>query len=152
MVRATVLRKLIAIGVASCVLAAPTRAAEWPNRPVTLVAPFAAGGSTDVLARIFAARMSELLGQQVIVENVAGAGGMIGAQRVAKAAPDGYKFVLGNTGNFAQGQSLHSKPTYNSKTDFSPVALVAEQPIVLVVRNDLPANNLREFIAYAKAN
>ena len=100
----------------------------------------------------FAARLSELLGQQVIFENVGGAGGMIGASRVAKAAPDGYQFVLGSSGTHALNQTLYKNPLYNAATDFAPVALVAEQPLVLVARKDLPADNLPEFIAYAKAN
>lgn len=151
--RPAILSEMIAIGLAlSTFAAAPVAAQDWPSRPLTMVVPFAAGGSTDVLGRVFAGRMSELLGQQVIVENITGAGGMIGGQRVAKAMPDGYQFVLGNTGNFAQSQSLHKKPSYNSLKDFSPVALLAEQPIVLIVRKDLPANNLHEFITYAKAN
>jgi len=134
--------------------AAPMAASaqDWPTRPVTLVVSYPAGASDDVLARILAPRLSELLGQQVIVENVGGAGGMIGVSRVAKAAPDGYQFVLGGLGTFAAIQTLHPKPLYNSATDFEPVALIVEQPVVLVVRKDLPVGNLREFIAYAKAN
>jgi tripartite-type tricarboxylate transporter receptor subunit TctC len=96
--------------------------------------------------------LSDALQQQVIVENVGGAGGMIGAARVAKSAPDGYQFVLGNVGTHAVSQTLYKTPFYNSMTDFSPVVLVADLSLVLVARKDLPANNLQEFIAYAKAN
>jgi tripartite-type tricarboxylate transporter receptor subunit TctC len=103
-------------------------------------------------SRILAPRLSGLLGQQVIVENVGGAGGMIGVSRVAKAAPDGYQFVLGNLGTFAATQTLHSRPLYNSTTDFEPVALIVEQSAILIARKDLPVHNLQEFIAYAKAN
>jgi tripartite-type tricarboxylate transporter receptor subunit TctC len=117
-----------------------------------MVVPLAAGGAGDVLARILASRLSELLGQQVIVENVGGAGGMVGASRVAKAAPDGYQFVYGNVGTHAANQTLYEKPLYNAATDFAPVALIAEQPIVLIARRDYPANNLQDFIAYAKVN
>jgi tripartite-type tricarboxylate transporter receptor subunit TctC len=124
----------------------------WPNRPVSMVVPFAPGGSVDVMGRILSARLSEVLGQQVIVENVPGAGGMLGSARVAKAPPDGYEFVLGIAGTHAQNQTLYKKPLYNAATDFAPVALVAEQPTVLVTRNDLPPDTLPEFIAYAKAN
>ncbi|MGA7486255.1 MAG: tripartite tricarboxylate transporter substrate-binding protein [Xanthobacteraceae bacterium] len=124
----------------------------YPTKPVTMIIPFAAGGPTDVLGRVMAQRMSELLGQQVIVENVGGAGGMTGSRRVADAAPDGYTFVLGTVGTHAQSQTMYKKPLYNSATDFTPVALVAEVPIVLIARKDLPVNNLKEFIAYAKAN
>jgi tripartite-type tricarboxylate transporter receptor subunit TctC len=127
-------------------------AQEWPTRPITLVVPFAAGGPVDVIARIVQQRLSEILRQQVIVENVGGAGGMTGAQRVQHAAPDGYTFVLGSSGTHAINQSLYKKPLYNAATDFTPVILVAEAPLVLITRNDLPVNNLQEFITYAKAN
>ena len=127
-------------------------AQEWPTRPVTMVVPFAAGGPTDVVGRIFAGRVSELLGKQIIVENVVGAGGMTGSYRVAKAAPDGYQFGIGNVGTHAQNQSLYKNPLYNAATDFAHVGLVFEAPIVLVTRMDFPANNLQDFIAYTKAN
>src|SRR5262249_1922158 len=104
------------------------------------------------LGRIVAARMSELLGQQVIVENVGGAGGMVGTARVARAEPDGYQFVLGGTDTLAQNQSLYRNPQYNAATDFAPVGLVGDQALLLVVRKELPANNLKEFAAYAQAN
>jgi tripartite-type tricarboxylate transporter receptor subunit TctC len=105
-----------------------------------------------VLGRVVAQRMSELLGQQVVVENVGGAGGMTGSKRVADAAADGYTFVVGTVGTHAQSQTMYKKPLYNAVTDFTPVALMAEVPIILVVRKDLPANNFREFVTYAKAN
>ena len=127
-------------------------AQAYPNKPMTMIIPFAAGGPTDVLGRVMAQRMSELLGQQVIVENVGGAGGMTGSKRVADAAPDGYTLVLGTVGTHAQSQTIYKKPLYHSVTDFTPVALVAEVPIVLITRKDLPVTNLKEFIAYAKAN
>jgi len=130
---------------------AQATAQDWPTRPVTMVYPFTAGSSADVLGRLFASRLSELLGQPIIFENVGGAGGMTGSNRVAKAAPDGYQFVLGGT-FMALNQTLYKKPLYNLKTDFTPVALIVEQPIVLIARKDLPANNLSEFIAYARAN
>ena len=128
------------------------RAQEWPTRPVTMVIPFAAGGAADIVGRILAVRLSELLGRQVLVENVPGAGGMTGTIRVARAAPDGYQFVLGSVGTHAANQTLYKNPGYNAATDFAPVALIVDQPIVLVTRKDLPANNLQEFIAYARAN
>ncbi len=127
-------------------------AQEWPTRPVTMVIPFAAGGPQDGIGRIVAQRMGEILGQTVIVENVGGAGGMTGSDRVARADPDGYQFVLGSVGTHAQNQLLYKKPAYNAATDFAPVALIAETPLVLITRKDLPPNNLSEFIAYAKAN
>jgi len=135
------------------VMTVPLAAAQtWPARPVTMVVPFAAGSASDSVGRVVSARLSEILGQQVIIENVGGAGGMTGVSRVAKAAPDGYQFVLGGIDTFAQNQTLYKKPLYNAVTDFAPVALVVDQPLVLVIRNELPAGNLREFIAYAKAN
>jgi tripartite-type tricarboxylate transporter receptor subunit TctC len=127
-------------------------AENFPERPMTMVIPFAAGGPTDVLGRVVAARMSEVLGQQVIVENVGGAGGMTGSARVARAAPDGYQFVLGTVGTHAQGQTLYRHPLYNAVTDFTPVILVAEVPIVLISRKDLPVSNFQEFVSYAKTN
>jgi tripartite-type tricarboxylate transporter receptor subunit TctC len=148
------MRKLRLAVVLAATLAAvgSAQAQEWPTRPLTMVVPFAAGGIGDVLGRMLASRLSELLGRQVIVENVGGAGGMAGAARVAKAAPDGYTFVLGSAGTHAHNQTLYKSPLYNAATDFAPVALVVEQPVLLVVRKDLPPGNLPEFIDYAKAN
>ena len=124
----------------------------WPTRPVTMIVPFAAGGPTDVVGRILAQRLGEVLGQQVIVENLGGAGGMAGAQKIAQARPDGYQILLGTVGTQAYSQTLYKAPLYNSLTDFTPVALVAEQPLVLVTRKDFPAKNLQESTAYVKAN
>jgi tripartite-type tricarboxylate transporter receptor subunit TctC len=121
--------------------AAPAQ--NYPSKPLTMIIPFAAGGPTDVLGRVIAQRMSEIMGQQVVVENVGGAGGMTGSKRVADAASDGYTFVLGTVGTHAQGQSLYKKPLYNAATDFTAVALIAEVPIVLITRKDLPVNNLQ---------
>jgi tripartite-type tricarboxylate transporter receptor subunit TctC len=136
--------------VALCPISATAQ--DYPARPVTMIIPFAAGGPTDVLGRIVGTRMAEILGQQVVFENVGGAGGMTGSARGATAAPDGYTFVLGTVGTHAQGQTLYKKPLYNAATDFASVALIAEVPIVLIVRKDLPVNNFREFVAYAKDN
>jgi tripartite-type tricarboxylate transporter receptor subunit TctC len=127
-------------------------AQTYPARPLTMIIPFAAGGPTDVLGRVMAARMGEILGQQVVVENVGGAGGMTGSKRVADAAPDGHTFVLGTVGTHAQGQTMYKKPLYNSVEQFTPVALIAEVPIILTVRKDLPVNDFKEFVAYGKAN
>ena len=127
-------------------------AQEWPSRPLTMVVPFAAGGGADLLGRILAPSLSELLGQPVTIENVGGGGGMTGALRVSRAAPDGYQFVLGTTGTHAQNQSLYKNPLYHAATDFMPVALVAEQPILLITRKDFPADNLADFIAYTRTN
>lgn len=138
--------------VAALTGASAATAQDWPTRPVTMVVPFAAGGGGDLIGRILAPRLSELLGRTVIVENIGGAGGMNGAARVANAAPDGYQFVLGNIGTHAQNQTLYKNPLYNAATDFAPVALIAEVPTLLVARKDLPADNLPEFMAYAKAH
>ena len=97
-------------------------AQAWPAQPVTMVVPFAAGGPVDMIGRILAARLGELLGQQVIVENVGGAGGMIGAARVAKAAPDGYQVVLASSATHAQNQTLYRNPLYDAATAFAPVS------------------------------
>jgi tripartite-type tricarboxylate transporter receptor subunit TctC len=125
---------------------------EWPTRPVTMVVPFAAGGPVDTVGRVQAARLSEVLGQQVIVENIGGAGGMTGSHRVAKARPDGYTFLLGGSAVLAQNQSFYKKPLYDAATDFTPVALVTDSARVLIARKDFPARTLAEFTAYAKAN
>ncbi len=117
-----------------------------------MVAPYAAGGPLDVVGRIVAARAGEILGQQIIVENVTGAGGMTGSKRVADAASDGYQFVLGTAGSHAQSQTLFAKPLYNAAAAFTSIALIARTPIMLVVRNDLPAKTLSGFVAYAKEN
>jgi tripartite-type tricarboxylate transporter receptor subunit TctC len=130
----------------------PALAQAWPTRPLTLVVPFAAGGGADVMGRILAQRLAELLGQPVIVENVTGAGGMTGTYRVARSAPDGYALALGSVGTHAYNQTLYKKPLYDAVADFAPVALIAETPQLLVTRKDLPVGNLPEFIAYAKAN
>jgi tripartite-type tricarboxylate transporter receptor subunit TctC len=142
----------VVLGAVLAAAITPAVAEDWPTRPLTMVVSFPAGSGSDVLARILGARLSEILGQQVVIENVPGGGGMTAAYRVARAAPDGYQFVLGGTDTFAQSQTLYKKPVYNSMTDFVPVALMVEQPFLLVARNDLPAGNLPEFIAYAKAN
>jgi tripartite-type tricarboxylate transporter receptor subunit TctC len=128
------------------------RAEDWPTRPLTMINPFAAGGPNDVMARLFAQRMGEILGQPVIVENIGGAGGMNGADRVAKATPDGYTFLQGTVGTQAQNQTLFKKPAYDSTKDFAPVALAVEAPLVLIARKDLPVKDMKEFVAYARAN
>src|SRR5215470_14412486 len=127
-------------------------AQDWPSRPLTMVVPFAAGGGADLLGRILAPPLSELLGQPVTIENVGGGGGVTGSLRVSRAPPDGYQFVLGTTGTHAHSQSLYKNPLYHAATDFTPVALVAEQPILLITRKDFPADNLADFIAYTRAN
>jgi tripartite-type tricarboxylate transporter receptor subunit TctC len=131
---------------------APASAEDWPARPVTLVVPYAAGGPVDTLARILAARLSEILGQQIVIENVGGAGGMTGASRVAKAAPDVYTVLLSGSAVLAMNQTLYKKPLYNAVTDFEHVVLFSDSARVLITRKDLPVDTLPEFVAYAKAN
>ena len=127
-------------------------AQNFPSRPLTLVVPFAAGGPSDVAGRILAQGLSEVLGQQVVVENPSGAGGTVGSLRVAKAPPDGYQFVIGNSGTHAWSQALYKKPPYDTVADFTPLGLVVESPRVLIAPKTFPANSLPEFIAYVKAN
>ena len=134
------------------VLASPVFAQAWPSRALTMVVAFPAGGSDDILARMLAPRLAELLGHPVNVENVGGAGGMAGATRVAKAAPDGYEFMLGTSATHAISQNLHRKPPYNAVTDFTPIALIAEQPFIVVARKGLQAGRLEDLVAYVKAN
>ncbi len=127
-------------------------AQSYPSRPITMVVPFAAGGAFDVLGRILAARMGEILGQQIIIENTTGGAGIIGVNRVVNAPPDGYTFLLGSIGTHAYNQTIYKKPRYNAVSDFTPVALLAEQPMVLDTRKDFPADSLAQFIAYVRAN
>ena len=145
-----VLAAIAAIALLLATLAAGAQ--DWPTRAVTVVVPYAAGGPIDTLARILAARLSEILGQQVVVENIPGAGGMTGSSRVAKAAPDGYTVLLSGSAVLALNQTLYKKPLYNAVTDFEHVALFADSARVVIARKDLPANTLAEFVAYAKAN
>lgn len=150
--RSAIAMKATAIGlVLNVSMGGAVLAQDWPTRPMTMVVPYAAGGAADAIGRILGPHLSEILRQQVVIENVGGAGGVIGSQRVAKAAPDGYQFVLGNVGTHAQNQSLYKQPRYNPVADFAPVALILDQPLVLIVGKEFPANNLREFIAYTKA-
>ena len=127
-------------------------AQDYPSRPVTVVVPFAAGGAFDVVGRIISVRMSELLGQSVVIENATGAGGIVGVKRVMAAPPDGYTVLLGTVGTHAYNQTIYKTRRYDAVNDFTPVALFSEQPMALEVRKDLPANSLPEFIALLKSN
>jgi tripartite-type tricarboxylate transporter receptor subunit TctC len=148
------MRRTIVAGALASLLAVSGMAVaqDWPTRPVTLVVPFAAGGPVDTVGRIMAARLSELLGQQVIIENVGGAGGMTGAARVAKAPPDGYTALLSGSATLALNQTLYKKPLYNALTDFEHAALFSDSARILIVRKDFPAATLPQFVAYAKAH
>jgi len=126
-------------------------AQDYPNRHITLVAPFQAGGPSDTVARLIAVPMSKALGQQVIVENVTGAGGTIGSSRVAKAAPDGYTLGISGSGTHAAVEQLYSSPPYRA-TDFENIGLVNTAPVIIVAKKALPPNTLQEFITYLRAN
>lgn len=148
--------RLAAFGIAlTCALAAPSLAhaqAGYPSKPITLVVPFAAGGTTDIVARMMAEPMGRMLGQTIVVENVAGAGGTNGAARVAKATPDGYTILMGNLGTQAASVGLYPKLAYDPRTDFEPVMNSASTPMLVVAKNELPVKDFREFMAYLKSN
>ena len=148
-------RAALALGLSAASLfamAAGAGAQQFPDRPVTLVIPFAAGGSTDVVGRIIAQKMSDDLGQQVVVENVAGAGGNIGADRVARADPDGYTILMGTVATHALNPLILKTKPYDPEKDFAPVSLLVVVPNVLVVNPALPAKNVEELIALLKAD
>jgi tripartite-type tricarboxylate transporter receptor subunit TctC len=140
----------VAAAAAALVSASVAQAQEWPSRPVTIVVGTAAGGGADILARIIASRLTELLGQPMVIENVGNA--VAAASRVANAQPNGYVVDFGFASTHAVHPSLYKKPVYNAVTDFTAVALIAEQPYLVVTGHDFPANNLIEFAAYAKIN
>jgi tripartite-type tricarboxylate transporter receptor subunit TctC len=156
MTGARVVRRLAAACVA-CIVAAGAgvnaRAEDqYPNRSITMIVPFAAGGPSDILGRVVAQFISPLLGQQVVVDDVTGAGGTIGATRAARASPDGYTMVMGNLGTHAASLGIYKDLPYDPRTDFEPVILVASTPMVLVTRKTLPVHTLADVLAYAKAN
>jgi tripartite-type tricarboxylate transporter receptor subunit TctC len=129
----------------------PALAQDYPTRFITIVAPFQAGGPSDTVARLIAGPMSKALGQQVVVENVSGAGGTIGSGRVAKAAPDGYMLVISGSGTHAAVEQLYANPPYRA-LDFESVGLVNTTPVVVVGKRQLPPNTLQELVAYLRAN
>jgi tripartite-type tricarboxylate transporter receptor subunit TctC len=142
----------LAVGiVAGLALAGPAKAQDYPSKPIRLVVPFAAGGATDVLARLVGERLTASLGQQVVVDNRPGAGGNIGSDIVARAEPDGYTILMGAVGTHAINPSLYPKMPYDPVKDFAPVTLVASVPNVLVVNPEVPAKSVQELIDLAKA-
>jgi tripartite-type tricarboxylate transporter receptor subunit TctC len=154
------MRKLIALrsgAVAAALLAvlalagAPVRAQDYPNRPMTLIVPFPPGGSTTIVGRIIADKMSEVLGQSIVVDNRGGAGGTIGSRTVAKSAGDGYTILLGYTGTLAIGPSLYGNVGYDPRTDFEPIGRIGTAPNTLVVHPSMPVHSVPELIAYAAA-
>jgi len=145
-------RMTLAAAAAFAAFTTTASAQDWPTRPITLIVPFAAGGGVDASARLQALAIGETLGQTIVIENVGAAAGTIGSGRVAKAAPDGYTMLIGNSGTQVYSQALYKKKPYDAVTDFEPVALVTESPRILVARNGLPVKNLQELVAYTKAN
>jgi tripartite-type tricarboxylate transporter receptor subunit TctC len=143
--------KLLLAIIPIILVAVPTSAQNYPNKVITMVVPFTAGGPTDTVARLISAPMSKSLNTQVIVENVGGAGGTIGAARVAKAPPDGYTLLLHHIGH-STAPSLYRKLPFDSIKDFEPIGLINEVPMTLVSRRDFPPKDLKELIAYLKAN
>ena len=131
--------------------AKPATAQAYPSRPITIIVPFAAGGTTDVIARILGEHMSRTLGQQLIVENVVGAGGTTGSTRAMRANPDGYTIELGNMGTHAASVALYPSLAYNPQVDFAPIG-TAGLPVLLVAKKDFPPNDLKEFATYVRAN
>jgi tripartite-type tricarboxylate transporter receptor subunit TctC len=127
-------------------------AQSYPSRPITLIVPFAAGGGTDVTARIVSAHMSRTLGQQIIIENIAGAGGTTGSTRAMRANPDGYTIEMGQMGTHATAVALYPNLAYKPDIDFAPIGLVVWAPVMIVARKDLPPKDLKEFVPYVKAN
>jgi tripartite-type tricarboxylate transporter receptor subunit TctC len=126
--------------------------AAWPEKPISIVVPFAAGGATDVTARVLGQHMATTLGQPVVVENVAGAGGTVGAGKVARASPDGYTLLMGSLGPQVAAVGLYAKLSYEPRKDFEPVIMAALTPMVVSVRKDLPVNDFRSFVQYLRQN
>jgi tripartite-type tricarboxylate transporter receptor subunit TctC len=140
---------VVALGFA----AAPTWAqTDYPRRPITLVVPFAAGGPTDVIARIVGEHMSRTLGQQLVVENTLGAGGTTASTRVARAAPDGYTIEMGHMGTHAASVALYANLAYKPDVDFAPIGMAAGTPVLILAKKDFPPKDLKEFVSYVKAN
>jgi tripartite-type tricarboxylate transporter receptor subunit TctC len=132
--------------------AASAMAQDYPTKNITLIVPFAAGGPTDVIARIVGEHMSRTLGQQLVIENVVGAGGTTASTRAKRAAPDGYTIIMGHMGTHAASVALYPKLQYDPRTDFEPIGMAAGTPILVLAKKDFPAKDLKEFVAYVKAN
>ena len=141
----------LAAGFASAVFSVPAQA-QYPERTITILVPFAAGGTTDVVARIMSEPMSRILKQQVLVENVTGAGGTVGVTRAKNATPDGYALLMGNLGTQAASVGLYPKLAYDPRTDFEPIMSTGGTPMLVVAKKDLPVKDFKEFVAYVKAN
>src|SRR5499426_945518 len=137
---------------AFALMTVPATAQDYPNRPITLVVPFPPGGSTTIVARIVADKMSEALGQSIVIDNRGGAGGTVGSRAVAKSPADGYTILLGYTGTLAIGPTLYGNAGYDPRKDFAPIGRIGTAPNTLVVHPSLPVHSVAELIAYAKAN
>lgn len=147
-------RRIFVAGLATALAsfaAVPARAQAWPAKPLRLVIPFPAGGSTDIVGRLLGERLSQALGQPVVIDNRAGAGGTTGSDAVAKSAPDGYTFLMGTSSTHAIAPSLYSKLAYDPARDFAPVSLIGTATILLVVHPSVPAKSVRELVELAKA-
>jgi tripartite-type tricarboxylate transporter receptor subunit TctC len=138
--------------VALALTAVSASAQDYPTRPITLIVPFAAGGPTDVISRIVGEHMSRTLGQQLVIENVVGAGGTTASTRAKRAAPDGYTLITGHMGTHAASVALYPKLQYDPRTDFEPIGMIAGTPILVLAKKDFPAKDLKEFVAHVKAN
>jgi len=142
----------VAIGFLTCFAVVGPARSEFPDRPITMIVPFAAGGPTDTVARIIGEHMGKTLGQSVVVENVAGAGGTTGITRGAQSKPDGYTIMMGHMGTHGAAPALYPNLKYDPTKDFAPVGLVAGTAILIIAKKDFPATNLKEFVAYLKKN
>jgi len=127
-------------------------AQTYPSRPITMIVPFAPGGGTDVAARLVSEHLARTLGQQIVIQNVVGAGGTIGSTRAMRADPDGYTILMGQMGTHATSVALYPNLAYNPETDFEPIGMVSDSSIILVARKDFPPKDLAEFVTYVKAN
>jgi tripartite-type tricarboxylate transporter receptor subunit TctC len=148
--RTIMLRLCVVVAAALCLPVYPASSSEYPTRPITLVVPFSAGGSTDTIARIMGEHMSKTLGQPIIIENVPGAGGTTAMRRAAHAPADGYTIIMGHMGTHGAAPAQYSDLKYDPITDFTPIGLTAGLPVVIATRKDFPANTLREFVDYVK--
>jgi len=144
-------RRFAALGILFVLFAGLARAEVFPSKPIKAIVPFAAGSATDQIGRAFVAKMSEELGQPIVIENKAGVNGMLGAEAVAKAAPDGYTILLGTNSTNAALKSLMKKLPYDQDTAFTPIGFLGQVPLIVAVHNELPYKNLREFVDAAKA-
>ncbi len=148
-------RQFLHLAAGAAALAAVSRVARaqaYPARPITIIVPFAPGGATDVTARMVADHMSRTLGQQIVVQNIAGAGGTVGSTRGMRADPDGYTILMGQMGTHAAAVALYPNLAYRPDVDFEPIGMVTSFPLFIAARKDFPARDLGEFAAYVKAN